>query len=461
MILGDTIAAVATARGPGGIGIIRISGPEAEGILRRIFRPRREGPLPMESHRLHLGRVVAPEPETVLDEVLATIMKAPHSYTGEDVAEIHCHGGVLLLERILSEVVRSGARPAGPGEFTRRAFLNDRISLAQAEAVWDLINGKTEKGLDIALSHLEGALSDRVQYLRYNLTEALALAETSIDFCDEDVSMDPATNVPRILEHCMETASALLSTYREGKIWRDGLSLVIAGKPNAGKSSLLNRLLGEERAIVSTRPGTTRDFIEEGITIRGIPVRLTDTAGIRQGRDDIEEEGIRRVWSRIAACDAVLVLLDGSVPLSAEDREIIAGTREKKTLLCINKVDLPGVLDREALRALLPECPPLEISAKFGTGIPELREAVYGIAALEETRDMTADRILTNLRHKEALERALRCLERGREAVAQGMSPECFALELREALDALGEITGETTNEEILDRIFSRFCIGK
>jgi len=461
MILGDTIAAVATARGPGGIGIIRISGPEAERILRRLFRHRREGDFPMESHRLYFGRIVAPDPETVLDDALVTIMKAPHSYTGEDVAEIHCHGGVLLLERILSEVVRSGARPAGPGEFTRRAFLNDRISLAQAEAVWDLVNGKTEKGLDIAVSHLEGALSDRIQYLRYNLADALALAETSIDFSDEDIPMDPTANILQILDHCTETVSGLLSTYREGKIWRDGLSLIITGKPNVGKSSLLNRLLGEERAIVSATPGTTRDLIEEGFTIRGIPVRLIDTAGIRQGKDEIEEEGIRRVWSKISVSDAVLVLLDGSVDLSPEDREIIDGTRGKRTLLCINKVDLPGKLDREALGALCPERPAVEISAKFGTGISELKDAIYRIASLEETRDLTADRILTNLRHKEALERTLRFLEKGREAFIDGRFPECFALELREALAALGEVTGETTNEEILDRIFSRFCIGK
>jgi len=457
----DTIAAIATPVGRGGIGVIRISGQDSEKILQRLFQPRKENAFPLESHRLYFGRLIAPESGRVLDEVLATIMRAPHSYTGEDVAEIHCHGSPLLLERILDEILRGETRLAGPGEFTRRAFLNNRINLAQAEAVLDLIEGKTERGIEIALDHLQGTLSDRIQYLRYQLVEALALVETAIDFSDEDLVSDPAINIPDILDHCTEAISGLLSTYREGKIRRDGLSLVITGKPNVGKSSLLNRLLGEDRAIVSVLPGTTRDFIEETFAVRGLPVRLIDTAGIRKGKDEIEEEGIRRVWEKTASADGIIILIDGSVDLSPEDGLIIEKNKGKRVIIAINKIDLPRKLDEGALRTLIPDAAFLPISAKFGNGLPELKEAIYGIASLEDTRDGTADRILTNLRHKEALIKTLRCLERGKEAFLEGRPPELVALDLRDGLATLGEITGETTNEEVLDHIFSRFCIGK
>lgn len=457
----DTIAAIATPVGRGGIGVIRISGQDSEKILQRLFQPRKENAFPLESHRLYFGRLIAPESGRVLDEVLATIMRAPHSYTGEDVAEIHCHGSPLLLERILDEILRGETRLAGPGEFTRRAFLNNRINLAQAEAVLDLIEGKTERGIEIALDHLQGTLSDRIQYLRYQLVEALALVETAIDFSDEDLVSDPAINIPDILDHCTEAISGLLSTYREGKIRRDGLSLVITGKPNVGKSSLLNRLLGEDRAIVSVLPGTTRDFIEETFAVRGLPVRLIDTAGIRKGKDEIEEEGIRRVWEKTASADGIIILIDGSVDLSPEDGLIIEKNKGKRVIIAINKIDLPRKLDEGALRTLIPDAAFLPISAKFGNGLPELKEAIYGIASLEDTRDGTADRILTNLRHKEALVKTLRCLERGKEAFWEGRPPELVALDLRDGLATLGEITGETTTEEVLDHIFSRFCIGK
>lgn len=457
----DTIAAIATPVGRGGIGVIRISGQDSEKILQRLFQPRKENAFPLESHRLYFGRLIAPESGRVLDEVLATIMRAPHSYTGEDVAEIHCHGSPLLLERILDEILRGETRLAGPGEFTRRAFLNNRINLAQAEAVLDLIEGKTERGIEIALDHLQGTLSDRIQYLRYQLVEALALVETAIDFSDEDLVSDPAINIPDILDHCTEAISGLLSTYREGKIRRDGLSLVITGKPNVGKSSLLNRLLGEDRAIVSVLPGTTRDFIEETFAVRGLPVRLIDTAGIRKGKDEIEEEGIRRVWEKTASADGIIILIDGSVDLSPEDGLIIEKNKGKRVIIAINKIDLPRKLDEGALRTLIPDAAFLPISAKFGNGLPELKEAIYGIASLEDTRDGTGDRILTNLRHKEALVKTLRCLERGKEAFWEGRPPELVALDLRDGLATLGEITGETTNEEVLDHIFSRFCIGK
>ena len=377
------------------------------------------------------------------------------------MAEIHCHGSPLILERILDEILRQGARPAEPGEFTRRAFLNDRINLAQAEAVLDLVEGKTEKGADIALAHLQGAFSDRVQFLRYRILEVLALLETVLDFSDEDLPDDPTVTVPEILDHCAESLSGLLATYKEGKIWRDGLSLVITGKPNVGKSSLLNRLLGENRAIVSSLPGTTRDFIEEAFTVGGIPVRLTDTAGIREGRDEIEEEGVRRVWEKTAEADGVIFLLDGSVELSPEDELIMEKHEGRKILVAVNKSDLPRKLDDGALRTLFPGAEPLRISAKYGDGMADLKEAIRRMASLDDRGDRTDDGIVTNRRHRDVLERTRACLERGKEAFLEGRPPELLALDLREALSALGEITGETATEEGLDVIFSRFCIGK
>lgn len=457
----ETIAAVATPRGKGSVGIIRISGRDAEAILRRLFQPHGEKHRPLENHRLYHGWITVPESDRVLDEVLVTLMRAPRSFTGEDVAEIHCHGSPLILERILDEILRQGARPAEPGEFTRRAFLNDRINLAQAEAVLDLIEGKTEKGADIALAHLQGAFSDRVQFLRYRILEALALLETVLDFSDEDLPDDPTVTIPEILDHCAESLSGLLATYKEGKIWRDGLSLVITGKPNVGKSSLLNRLLGENRAIVSSLPGTTRDFIEEAFTVGGIPVRLTDTAGIREGRDEIEEEGVRRVWEKTAEADGVIFLLDGSVELSPEDELIMEKHEGRKILVAVNKSDLPRKLDDGALRTLFPGAEPLRISAKYGDGMADLKEAIRRMASLDDRGDRTDDGIVTNRRHRDVLERTRACLERGKEAFLEGRPPELLALDLREALSALGEITGETATEEVLDVIFSRFCIGK
>lgn len=457
----ETIAAVATPRGKGSVGIIRISGRDAEAILRRLFQPHGETHRPLESHRLYFGRITVPESDRVLDEVLVTVMRAPRSFTGEDVAEIHCHGSPLLLERILDEVLRQGARPAEPGEFTRRAFLNDRINLAQAEAVLDLVEGKTEKGADIALAHLQGVFSDRIQYLRYRILEALALLETALDFSDEDLPDDPTVTIPEILNHCAESLSGLLATYQEGKIWRDGLSLVITGKPNVGKSSLLNRLLGENRAIVSSLPGTTRDFIEEAFTVGGIPVRLTDTAGIREGRDEVEEEGVRRVWEKTAEADGVIVLLDGSVALSPEDELIMEKHAGRKILVAVNKSDLPQKLDDGVLRTLVPGADPLRISAKYGDGMADLKEAIRRMASLDDRGDIADDGIVTNRRHRDVLERTRASLKRGKEAFLEGRPPELLALDLREALSALGEITGETATEEVLDIIFSRFCIGK
>jgi tRNA modification GTPase len=457
----DTIAAIATPPGVGGIGVIRVSGPASEGIARRLFRPSR--PLAsFLSHHLYHGEVAAPETGAILDDVLVAFLRGPHTYTGEDTLEINCHGGPLILRTVLAEVFRAGARPAERGEFTKRAFLNGRLDLSQAEAVLDLITAKTPEGLSAAVDRLKGRLSGRIEMIRDAIIDLLAGIEAAIDFAEDDGAVEtPGEDFPEF-QTLIDDLQALAATYLRGRITREGVGVVIAGRPNVGKSSLLNRLLGEKRAIVTPVPGTTRDFIEEAVNIGGIPVRLTDTAGIRLPENAIEKEGIDLVWERLDNADAVLVLLDGSMALTPEDHELLAKILAKPMLPVINKSDLPQRLDEEMLQDLLPETTPpaIRISAKYGDGIYRLtaaiRDMVLATPAEETTGIMIAD-----LRHKVALERAAECLVRAREGLHDGLPPELTALEVREALDSLGEITGRTTSEEVLDRIFANFCVGK
>jgi tRNA modification GTPase len=455
----ETIAAIATPEGKGGIGIIRVSGPQAEEICHALFRPKK-GTGPLETHRLYHGEIVSPETESVLDEVLAVIMKSPRSYTGEDTLEIHCHGGPLILRNVLEAVIRAGARPAGPGEFTKRAFLNNHLDLSQAEAVMELIEAKTARGLELALSHLRGDLSAKTHSLRASLIEILAHLEASIDFGEDDAEPLNTKELMEKISHVIDDIQNILSTYSEGKIHREGITAVITGKPNVGKSSLLNRLLGEKRVIVTTTPGTTRDFIEETVFIKGLPVKFVDTAGIRASSEEIESEGIALVWEKAEAADVVIILLDGSAALTKEDREIIDRNRGRTIALLVNKSDLPQKITTESLREAIPETEPLLISAKYGEGILEMKEKIHSLV-VHEREGESPDIIVTDLRHKRALEGALaNCLAAG-DGISGGFSPEFPSLEIREALDHLGEILGETTNEEVLDRIFSSFCIGK
>ncbi len=455
----ETIAAIATPEGKGGIGIIRVSGPQAEKICRALFRPKK-GNASLETHHLYHGEIVSPETETVLDEVLAVLMKAPRSYTGEDTLEIHCHGGPFILRSVLGAVIQTGARPAEPGEFTKRAFLNNRLDLSQAEAVMELIEAKTPRGLELALSHLGGDLSAKTQSLRTSLIEILAHLETSIDFGEDDAEPLNTEELTKKIGHVIDDIQDILSTYSEGKIHREGVTAVITGKPNVGKSSLLNRLLGEKRVIVTTEPGTTRDFIEETVFLQGLPVTFVDTAGIRDTKEEIESEGIALVWEKAEAADVVIILLDGSEDLTKEDREIIDRNRGRNIALVVNKSDLPQKITTESLRETIPEAEPLWISAKYDEGIPEMKEKIHSLV-LNESGGNSPDIIVTDLRHKRALEEALEnCIAAG-EGISGGFSPELPSLEIKEALDHLGEILGETTTEEILDSIFSRFCIGK
>ncbi|MDI6776792.1 MAG: tRNA uridine-5-carboxymethylaminomethyl(34) synthesis GTPase MnmE [Syntrophales bacterium] len=459
MTLRGTIAAIATPVGVGGLGIIRVSGPRSEEIARLLFKPRRQADNLM-THHLYHGDIISPETGATLDEVLIALMRKPHSYTGEDTLEISCHGGPLILQVVLSEVIRAGARLAEPGEFTRRAFLNNRLDLSQAEAVADMITAKTDRGLEVAVSHLKGELAKKIESLRTSIIDVLAILETSIDFSEEDADSEQNHEPVGRIQAIVDDLHAVLATYEQGKIYRYGINAVITGKPNAGKSSLLNRLLGEKRAIVTPIPGTTRDFIEEFINIEGIPVRLTDTAGIRHPENIIEREGIALVREKLSSADLVIIVLDGSEELTEEDIEIIEENRLRKTVLVINKTDLPHLINIQEVHRLIPDLHPLWISAKYGDGIPALKECIYTLC-MKQTDDRQSTTMITNIRHKMAVEKAAILLSQAKDGIVDGLSPEFPALDIREALDSLGEIVGKMINEEVLDRIFSTFCIGK
>ncbi|MCK9364265.1 MAG: tRNA uridine-5-carboxymethylaminomethyl(34) synthesis GTPase MnmE [Syntrophales bacterium] len=460
MMFRDTIAAIATPPGVGGISVIRISGPDAENIALQIFSPL--PPHNFHSHHLYHGQIVSPETKELLDEVLLTLFRGPHSFTGEDTLEISCHGGALITQTLLEAVLRAGARPAAPGEFTKRAFLNNRLDLAQAEAVNDLIKAQTGKGLKAAFNRLQGGLSSQIQEIREELLDMVAAIEAALDFTAEEGMGETADDHILKINRVIDKITSLVATYKRGKIERLGFGVVIAGAPNVGKSSLLNRLLGGKRAIVSSTPGTTRDFIEETADMEGIPVRLTDTAGLRVPQDDIEKEGIAFLWEKADSADAIIFLLDASREITTDDRELLKKISGKKVLLVFNKSDLPPRADEKSLTGLLPEglSPALRISAKYGEGIDILTAAIRKLAVNTEAGEAPSATI-AHSHQKTSLENAKECLSRAASGLVNGMPAEIVALEIREALDFIGEIVGKTSNEDILNRIFSKFCIGK
>ena len=460
MSIGDTIAAIATPPGAGGIGVIRLSGPRAEEIARLLFRSCHHAS-EFKSRLLYHGDIVSPGQSTVIDEVLIALMRKPHSYTGEDTLEIHCHGGLLLMETILGEIVRAGVRLAQPGEFTKRAFLNNRIDLSQAEATADMIMAQSRRGLEMALSHLKGDLARKMEALHCSLLDVLAALEVSIDFMEEELGGAGPPSLTA-LGTVITDIEGLLATSREGIICRQGASVVISGRPNVGKSSLLNRLLGEKRAIVTPIPGTTRDFIEETVDIRGIPVRLMDTAGIRRPENIIEAEGIGQVWQKLERADVVIILLDGSEPLGDEDLEIMEGNRARPVLVVVNKADLPRLLDPGEVSAHMSgkASGPLWISAKFGEGIEEMLKVLGGLL-VHDLGEREPAVLLANIRHRAALEGALRLLRQAEETIREGLSPEFAAFDIQQAIASLDLITGRSVDEQVLDRIFSTFCVGK
>ena len=459
MFAKDTIAAISTAAGAGAIGIVRISGPRAEEIGRRLFTPRNPA-CPFSSHRLYSGDIHAPGPGAALDEGLFVLMRGPRTFTGEDTVELHCHGGPVILQCVLEAAVAAGARPAEPGEFTRRAFLNGRLDLSQAEAVRDLVTAKAEGALGTAVSQLKGALGRAIEPLREGILQVLASLEASIDFAEDDIEAAPAAELAALLEQPLGGLRSLLDTYREGKILREGIRVVIAGRTNVGKSSLFNRLLGEKRAIVTPVAGTTRDFIEETISLRGLPVRLTDTAGIRETDNPVEKEGLDFAREKLLEADVVIVLLDGSEPLSVEDRDILEANRERNLIVAVNKKDLPGRIREEDLRPCGRGASPVRLSAKYGEGIDDLKQAIHAsVSRAGGLREECA--VLTTARHKAAVEEAAALVGQAKERLEEGRSPELAAFDLRQAMESLEEITGRNLSEEILDRIFETFCIGK
>ena len=455
----DTIAAIATPLGTAGVGLIRVSGPLAPELALRLFRPAHPN-CAWQSHRCYHGDIVAADGKTVLDEVLATLMRRPHSFTGEDVLEISCHGNPLILQTILEQILELGCRPARPGEFSERAFLHGRMDLSQAEALAAMISAQSAKALQLELSQLKGSLGRKIDELRSLLIDALAHLEAAIDF-SEDVSDQEIPSVSKLILQAVSGMERLLSTYRQARLFTEGLRVVIAGKPNVGKSSLLNRLAGRQKAIVTDIPGTTRDLITTTIDLDGTCVHLTDTAGIRPPTDAIEKEGIDLVWRQMEQTDILLLLFDGSKPLTDEDFQLLeqSQTYNVKILTAVNKCDLPPAWNNRLPDHPLYGKPLLSLSAKFGNGLEDLKKALTG---LTDCGEAPAEGVMiTRLRHKLALETARNSLQAAHTCLTTGQSPEFAAFELSEALNALDEITGKKISEDVLARIFSSFCIGK
>ena len=454
----DTIAAIATPPGEGGVAIVRISGAGAETVAAKIFvRPLgKNGKL--KSHSLYHGKICDPRTERALDEVLLTVMRKPRSYTGEDVVEIHGHGGAFLAQQILGLVLAQGVRQAQPGEFTKRAFLNGRLDLAQAEAVVDLIRARTDKSAELALQQATGELSKWVEELREELLQILVQVEAAIDFPEEEIELLQRQNLTRKVDRLGTNIREIIATYDWGKLFREGARVCICGRPNVGKSSLLNALLGEERVIVTPVPGTTRDVIEESINLNGLPVVLWDTAGIHETDDQIERIGVQLSRERVEKADAVVFVLDGSMSLTADDRALIGEIARKKTLLAINKNDLPRVVVVDELTRALGPNRIAAVSAKTGEGINQFKENLRELILDTETEPAV---VITNLRHRSALIRGEVALRHALASLGENQAPEFIAVDLNQASEALEEIVGVIRNDDILERIFSEFCIGK
>lgn len=471
-MLDDTIAAISTPLGEGGIGIVRISGRDAINIADRLFfSPKGKRPSGVKTHTINYGFVKDPSTGQMIDEVLVSVMKAPNTYTKEDIVEINCHGGFIPLRKTLEIVLREGARLAEPGEFTKRAFLNGRIDLVQAEAVADLVRSKTETSQRLALEQLKGALSERISKLRDRLTHLCAHIEAYIDFPDENIEPATIETINKELSSIIEELNMLSKTYEEGRFLKEGIKVSIVGRPNVGKSSLLNALLQRDRAIVTEFPGTTRDVIEELLNLRGLLVRIMDTAGIREAHEMAEREGIRRSLQAIDDSDLVIVIIDGSRPISDEDMYIIEKVRErgKRFFIGINKSDLCSSPVTLSLQSSAPgkrvyDFPgnpfSLNISAKTGQGVEELKEAIINLS-LGGSMGESEGLIVANLRHKTAIDNAITSLRKASVDMMNSQPGEIIALSLRDGLDHLGEIVGAVTTEDILNRIFSEFCVGK
>ncbi|MBI3974479.1 MAG: tRNA uridine-5-carboxymethylaminomethyl(34) synthesis GTPase MnmE [Chloroflexi bacterium] len=483
--LDDTIVAIATPPGDGAIGMVRLSGPDAQHIASALFRPSRARRRPWRSHRLYHGHVVDPRSGAVVDEVLLAFMRAPRTYTRQDVVEITGHGGTVSAQEIVRIAVAAGARPAERGEMTLRAFLLGRLDLAQAEAVLDAVRARTPGALSLAVGQLEGGLSRAVAEVRREIMAVFAHLEATIDFAEDDVPPPTIDELLGPLTRARGRLDGLLATARAGRLHREGVRVVICGRPNAGKSSLLNALVQAERAIVTPIPGTTRDVIEEAIDLAGVPAVLVDTAGIVETEDLVERIGVARSREALSQADVILFVVDRSRPLDTADREVASLVHQRRhdaaAVVVLSKVDLPAALSAAEAAEILPaapaaaDAPPavpvvsissavlvVSVSSKEGTGLSALRDAIRRAALGANAADLAGRRVLVaNARHRAALERARAALDDAIRSVESGMAADFVCIDLRASLSALGEITGESVTEDLLERIFSQFCIGK
>lgn len=455
MYVHDTIAAISTPVGEGGIGIIRISGPQALIIGRKVFIKKNDGGF--TSHRFYYGAIHNPDTGHLLDEAMAVFMRGPKSFTREDVLELHCHGGYLVVQHVLSMVLQQGARLAEPGEFTKRAFLNGRIDLVQAEATMDIIRSKSEMSLNLAQHQRQGLLSSQLMTIKDDIISCLALLEAHIDFPEEAVDLSAINSLRQRTEKAISALDKLLSGFSEGKVVRDGVSVVIAGKPNVGKSSLLNALLQERRAIVTAIPGTTRDLIEEIMTIKGLPVKLLDTAGIRESDDHVEREGVKLSIDKLTAADLILFVLDASRPFTGEDQAIFDRLKGLRFLVVKSKADIAGNFSLPLPVAATV----INVSTHSGEGLDLLQQSIFDFfihGQAVSSREFVA---ISQVRHRDALASCRLALHHFLNNLHQEVNLDLLAIDLRDSLYAIGQVTGDTTAEDVLDRIFQQFCIGK
>ncbi len=456
-----TIAAISTAMGASGIGIVRMSGNDSMEIMSKIFRPKnnKKNMMEADSHTIHYGHIC--DGDETVDEVLVMIMKAPHTYTGEDTVEIDCHGGILAQKKVLETAVKYGARPAEPGEFTKRAFLNGKMDLSQAEAVIDVINAKNEYALKSSLSQLKGSLEKKIKEIRENLIYQVAFIESALDD-PEHISIDGyGKELLKKVREERKKIERLIASSDEGKLIQEGIRTVILGKPNAGKSSLLNVLVKEEKAIVTDIEGTTRDILEENIMLHGISLKLIDTAGIRQTEDIVEKIGVEKARQTAKDADLILYVADSSRPLDENDKDIIRLIQEerKKAIVLLNKSDLDGTLTKDQIKEKL-DVPVIEISALEETGIEKLEECMKEMF-FQGDISFNDEVYITNIRHKAALEEAKRSLDMVEQSIEDSMPEDFFSIDLLGAYEALGGITGESLGEDLVNEIFSKFCTGK
>ncbi|HHV74547.1 MAG TPA: tRNA uridine-5-carboxymethylaminomethyl(34) synthesis GTPase MnmE [Thermoanaerobacterium sp.] len=458
-MIGDIIAAISTPIGEGGISIIRISGSNAIKIVSGIFKSKRNVDLKnVKSHTVHYGFICDMENDEIYDEVLVNVMRSPHTYTKEDVVEINCHGGYIPAKRILELVLRNGARLAEPGEFTKRAFLNGRLDISQAEAVIDIIRSKTDLSNKYALMQLNGSVKEKITKIKNDLVALIAHIFALMDFPEEDVELFNDGELIDGINKSIREIDEILKTSEKGRIIREGLNTAIIGKPNVGKSSLLNALLNENRAIVTDIPGTTRDIIEEHLSIKGIPINLIDTAGIRQTDEIVERIGVERSREAIDKADLIMFVFDGSRPLEKDDYEILKLIENKKVLYILNKIDLPSTIDIHEVDKLSGGRY-VKLSSVTKEGLETLENTVYNMVMVD---GLSHDEfLLTNMRHKEALIKAKENLVSCLKTIESGLTEDFVSIDLNAAIDHLGLITGETANEDLINEIFERFCVGK